>query len=1190
MAASTWLKKYAAKGEKTPDDTHRRLAKEFARIEAKYDESGCDFTEEVYQDFSKYGQRRPRLTEDKIFDLFKGFNHIIPGGSVLSGCGTGDLVSLSNCFVIGSPQDSYEDIMTTRSQQVQLMKRRGGVGYDLSSLRPRGSAVNNAAKSSTGAASFMDVNSDLTNETAQSGRRGALMLSINIQHPDAEEFITKKQDLSKVTGANISVKVTDEFMHAVENNEDFILRFPVDTKVDKQYKEMEYNILFSEYDEQTNTQCFFKKVKAAEMWNTLMKCAWNTAEPGILFETAMHNYSPDGVYDKFKMVSTNPCQPEWATVLTPKGISTIGEVGVGDIIWSSEGWTTILNKQCTGVKDVHEYRTTAGSFIGTDNHRIISNGEKIEVKDAESIDVLGGQLLDFKHTDLNVEDVMDGLVLGDGGVHRASNNLVYLCIGENDGDYFESNVSSLIEKHREGIKPYAYEVKTKIEHTELPTTYFREIPDRYFNGTPLKVAGLLRGLYSANGSVVDKRVTFKTSSPKLRDQVQILLSSLGIRSYYTTNKTKDVKFANGTYTCKESYDVSISTDRELFYNLIGFIQKYKMDKLESILSCTSKKGIKTHNIISDTVVSNESVYSITVDNATHTYWTGGLNVSNCGEIPMGPFDSCRLIHLMLLSFIKDAFTTNASIDKEKLYEIAYNSMRLADNLIDLEIEAIDRMLAVVKQNGDTIESRLWETIKDTTIEGRRAGLGFTGLADAIAMLGLKYDSNEGINAVEEIMHTIFEGQLDSTIDMSIERGHFPSFKANNEYYIESGEARGANDWFKWLEETFPTQAAKMRKYGRRNVSWSTVAPTGTVSIMAGCSSGIEPVFMPFYERKRKINNPDDRVDFIDLKGEKFTVFAVVHPTLKRWAEEEIIEAGEINDTTDNWTIAQWQAAFEKSPFYGATAPEINWRQRVKLQGVVQKYITHSISSTINLHKDTTQREINDIYLEAWKAGNKGQTIYRDGCRDGVLTAIGTSNQTKDDPYSCETHAKKRPKRVKAVVQRFSNNREKWVAVVGFVDSRPYEIFTGLAEKINIPISVTDGEVVKVKGEDGKKHYNFVYNDKDGIENTIESIGMVFNSEFWNYGKIISGILRHRMPLPNVVKLIGDMTFDSDNMNTWKAGIVRALKPYIADGAETGEICPECGSKVIYKGGCKECSNKKYDDGEINLPCTYSKCG
>ena len=846
LAASTWRNKYAADGEQTPDDTHRRLAKEFARVENNYD---WDMPNHKAMKLSNYGYQRPNLDEEAIYELFKDFKYIIPGGSVMSGCGTGALVSLSNCFVIGSPKDSYAEIMKTRSQQAQLMKRRGGVGYDLSQLRPRGAKVNNAAKSSTGAASFMDVCSDITNEVAQNGRRGALMLSMSINHPDIEEFITKKQDLAKVTGANISVKVTDEFMQAVIENKDYTLRFPVDES-DLSYKEtdefgntvcIQYNELFDgkrEYNKlySIGKGRFIKLIKARELWNTLMHCAWNTAEPGIMFESQMHNYSPDGVYENFRMVGTNPC----------------------------------------------------------------------------------------------------------------------------------------------------------------------------------------------------------------------------------------------------------------------------------------------------------------------------------GEIPMGPFDSCRLIHINLASYIVNPFTKNAYIDEELLYMHSYEAMRLADDLVDLEIEAVDRIIDTVKNDTDDTEFKLWSKIKEIAIRGRRAGLGFTGLADAIAMLGLKYDSDEGISQVEQLMKVMFKGQLDSNIDMAIERGPFPVWNVRQEFHAGWDDGgSGQNDWFTILCKDYNSEARRMFQYGRRNISWSTVAPTGTVSIMAGTSSGIEPIFLPFYQRKRKCMSESDRVDYVDKVGEKYTLFTVVHPNLKRWAIETMnYSESEVNE----WSLGIWEEVWKESPYYGSTAPEIDWRQRVKLQGVVQKYITHSISSTVNLAKETTEEEIADIYIEAWKQGLKGITIYRDGCREGVLTQV-------EKPKTIEgRQAPKRPKELEADAYLIKAKGEQFIILVGMLESKPYEIF---AFRPRNPISFKPhkGVITKVS----KMHYSFtsdvfhIDNLELANENVEENAATLYSSM----------LLRHGVDIKYIVKTAKKV---NDNITSFSSAMCRVLSKYIPNEEIKGEVCPDCGGTLVREGGCIHCKD-----------CGYSKC-
>lgn len=842
LAASTWRNKYAAEKEQTPDDTHRRLAREFARVEDNYRwKSNID---KVFSDLSNYGYQRPNLNEEAIYQLFKDFKYIIPGGSVMSGAGTGQLVSLSNCFVIGSPKDSYAEIMKTRSQQAQLMKRRGGVGYDLSQLRPRGAKVNNAAKSSTGAASFMDVCSDITNEVAQNGRRGALMLSMSINHPDIEEFITKKQDLTKVTGANISVKVIDEFMQAVMEDKDYVLRYPVNTtNIDKLNEECNilhpsanYNQLFSMHHKDINgieTHIYLKKVRARELWNTLMHCAWNTAEPGIMFEGAMHNYSPDGVYPDFKMIGTNPC----------------------------------------------------------------------------------------------------------------------------------------------------------------------------------------------------------------------------------------------------------------------------------------------------------------------------------GEIPMGPFDSCRLIHINLSSYIIDPFTDKAHIDEELLYMHSYEAMRLADDLVDLEIEAVDRIINTVKNDTDDTEFKLWSRIKETAIQGRRAGLGFTGLADAIAMLGLKYDSDEGIQKVEQLMKIMFKGQLDSNIDMAVERGKFPV--CNTPVEFENVGYEDGSLWYKRLAKDFPSECTRMLKYGRRNISWSTVAPTGTVSIMAGTSSGIEPVFMPFYQRKRKCMDAKDRVDYVDKVGEKYTLFTVVHPNLKKWAVTTLnYSEEEVND----WSVGVWHEVWKESPYYGSTAPEIDWRQRVKLQGVVQKYITHSISSTVNLAKETTEEEIADIYIESWKQGLKGITIYRDGCREGVLTKVEKPTTITD------RQAPKRPKELEADAYLIKAKGEQFIILVGMLEGKPYEIF---AFRPRNPISFKPhkGIITKVS----KMHYSFtsdifhIDNLELANENVEENAATLYSSM----------LLRHGVNIKYIVKTAKKV---NDNISSFSSAMCRVLSKYIPNEEIKGEVCPDCGGTLVREGGCIHCKD-----------CGYSKC-
>jgi len=825
LAGTTWMNKYAMKDEGgefvelSPDDMHRRMAKEFGRIESdyrlKYNLNGSA------KFLSKYGQEREDLTEEKVYNYFKKFGYIIPQGSVMSSLGNQyKLASLSNCIVVPELHDSYGGVFYTDQQLAQLFKRRCGVGVDISNLRPSGARVSNAAGSTSGAVSFMNRFSNTTREVAQNGRRGALMLSMDIAHPDVEDFITIKQDLQKVTGANISIRLSDEFMKAVENNEEYTHKWPIDSETPK----------------------FSKTVKAKELWDTIIECAHNTAEPGLIFWDRQHWYSTSSVYPGYKNTSTNPCS----------------------------------------------------------------------------------------------------------------------------------------------------------------------------------------------------------------------------------------------------------------------------------------------------------------------------------EIAMQGGDSCRLIAINLFNFVENPFTKDAKFLMEEFYKSTYEGQRLMDDLVDLETEAIGRILKKVDgddepENIKQVEKETWELLLKTGKEGRRTGLGFTALADMIAALGMPIDSDEAIAKVEEIMKEKCRAEFDSSIDMSLERGSFVGFDAK----IEK-----TSEFVQMLEVELPEVYERMMKFGRRNISISTVAPTGTLSMLAQTSSGIEPVFMTHYKRRRKINEQDReaKVDFIDDLGDKWQEFTVYHHNLKTWME--------ITGETD----------ITKSPYSGSTAPEIDWNKRVEMQAVVQKYVTHSISSTINLPNDVSLDEVSNIYMESWKQGTKGITVYRDGSRAGVLVSADDNgkNDVLENNEFKETKAPSRTKRLDAKVVRFQNNKEKWIAVVGLLNGRPYEIFTGKTEDVfNVPAAVEYGWVIKNRREDGSTQYDFQYEDKEGYKITMGGLSRSFDKEFWNYAKLISGVLRHGMPLHYVVDLIGKMNMYDENINTWKSGVVRALKTFIADGTKVSDhTCGECGDEgLVYEEGCLKC-----------VSCGYSKCG
>ena len=824
LAGTTWMNKYAMKDydgefvEKNPDDMHKRMAKEFGRIEAdyklKYNLNGSA------KFLSKYGQEREDLTEAKVYNLFKEFGYIIPQGSVMSSLGNHyKLASLSNCIVVPELHDSYGGVFYTDQQLAQLFKRRCGVGVDISNLRPAGSSVSNAAGSTSGAVSFMNRFSHTTREVAQNGRRGALMLSMDIAHPDVEDFITIKQDLQKVTGANISIRLSDEFMHAVEANAEYTHKWPIESDNPK----------------------FTKTVNAKELWDTIIQCAHNTAEPGLIFWDRQHWYSTSSVYPGYKNTSTNPCS----------------------------------------------------------------------------------------------------------------------------------------------------------------------------------------------------------------------------------------------------------------------------------------------------------------------------------EIAMQGGDSCRLIALNLYNFVDNPFTKEASFRMEDFYKATYEGQRLMDDLVDLETEAIGRILNKVDaddepENIKMVEKETWELLLKTGKEGRRTGLGFTALADMVAALGMAIDSDEAIAMVESMMKEKCRAEFDSSIDMSLSRGSFVGFDS---------EIEKTSEFVQMLEKELPDVYERMMKFGRRNISISTVAPTGTLSMLAQTSSGIEPVFMTHYKRRRKLNEQDRdaKVDFIDDSGDKWQEFNVYHHNLKTWME--------VTGETD----------ISKSPYAGSTAPEINWNKRVEMQAAVQKYVTHSISSTINLPNDVSLDEVSNIYLESWKQGTKGITVYRDGSRAGVLVSADEKKDTVlENSEFRETKAPSRPKRLDAKVVRFQNNKEKWIAVVGLLNGRPYEIFTGKTEDVfNMPAAVEYGWIIKNKREDGSSQYDFQYEDKEGYKVTMGGLSRSFDKEFWNYAKLISGVLRHGMPLHYVVDLIGKMNLYDENINTWKSGVVRALKTFIANGTTVSDhTCGECGDEgLVYEEGCLKC-----------VSCGYSKCG
>lgn len=817
LAARVWVNKYALKDsfgnifEQNPDDMHRRLAKEIARVENHYPNP---------------------LSEDMIFDVLQDFKYIVPQGGPMTGIGNEyQIASLSNCFVIGNegPSDSYGGVMKIDQEQVQLMKRRGGVGHDLSHIRPKGSPVKNSALTSTGIVPFMERYSNSTREVAQDGRRGALMLSVSINHPDSESFIDAKMTEGKVTGANVSVKIDDEFMRAVIDDREYEQKYPV----------------------YSDTPKYKKSINAKQLWDKIVYNAWKSAEPGILF------------------------------------------------------WDTIIR--------------------------------------------------------------------------------------------------------------------------------------------------------------------------------------------------------------------------------------------ESVPDCYADKGYRT------------------------------VSTNPCGEIPLCPYDSCRLLAINLYSYVQNPFSKGAFFDFQLFKKHVAVAQRIMDDIIDLELEKIDIILEKIHADPETeevkgVEIQLWEKIKQKAREGRRTGVGITAEGDMLAALGLRYGSDDAIDFAVDIQKTLAVEAYRASVFLAKDRGSFKIYDTKRE---------ANNPFITRLREADVELYNEMEKYGRRNIACLTIAPTGTTSLMTQTTSGIEPVFLPVYKRRRKVNPNDQNVhiDFVDESGDSYEEFIVFHHKFAEWMK--------INgyDTTKHYSDEEIDELVAESPYYKATSNDIDWLAKVRMQGQVQKWVDHSISVTVNLPADVTEELVGKLYIEAWKSGCKGCTVYRDGSRSGVLV----SNKDKKQTDKVTEIPAKRPLELDAEIVRFQNNKEKWIAFIGLYNGRPYEIFTGIAddeEGIMLPKAVTAGKIVKHYDEEGNSRYDFQFQNKRGFKTTVEGLSYKFDKEYWNYAKLISGVLRHGMPVHQAVELVASMEFDNENINTWKNGVERALKKYIPNGTEAaGEKCENCGSPVVYQEGCLICKT-----------CGTSKCG
>ena len=1164
LATDVFLSKYSLNREETPDQMHSRLAKEFSRVDRKYD----NLDNITWNKLSYYGRHRDGLTEKSIYNLFKDFKYIIPGGSTMQGLGSDKPVSLSNCFVISPPEDNVESIVNTARDMAQIYKRRGGVGIDISKLRPNGSKVENAANTSSGAVSFMDLYSKITEVIGQQGRRGALMISIDINHPDVEEFAKVKRDLSKLTGANISIRLNDDFIKAVEDNKDYILSYPTNYSFPElmTFKES-YNILNKvSIGKET---VYYKRIKAKDLWNTIIESAWKYAEPGIFNWSRLVNYDPTGVYEELKPISTNPCFRGDMKIFTPNGYKTFKELDGKELEFIDSN-NNIVNGRVwsNGVKPIFDVSTWNNKHIYcTEDHRFMTvDGEDLPISAC-----IGKRLMPRYKINNTVSIYTKlGFIQGDGNLTRLNSGShlgLEINIGENDGDIADLFNTSLNSNRTIYTKEFTELLRVlKFDAKVLPE---RGLPETINNWSKIDISSFLKGLWSANGSVIkDQRVAFKTTSHLLVNSLKSLLKELyNIDAYITCNKEKEVIFPNGTYTCKNSYDLNISSFRDVksFIENIGFVHTYKM---ESLISLLLSKAPKVRNV---SYIADEEVFDFNLDGDNHWGIVEGVIVHNCGELGLSSFDSCRLICTNLYSLIDKPFTKEATFNKDLAYKIFYECQVLADDLVDLELEAIDRILVKVQPEFQKLldgkytfdernyfleqqseEFKLWWKIREIGDKGRRTGTGITGYADMLAALGVDYGNEVVTN---EVFKLKLEAELDATIDMAIIRGAFPSWDVKKEFPNKEGILSNGNNWYKFITDNYLYQSERMILHGRRNSGISTVAPTGTVSLLTQTTSGIEPLFQPYYIRRKKCN-PGEKPDFIDNNKVGFKEFTVLHPKFKDWY---LMNCSDEMSNIDILSKRDLQLAFELSPWYNQIAGDINWEKRINTQSIIQKYISSSISSTVNLPKDTPKEVVEKLYLTAFDKGLKGLTVYIDGSRSGILVNNSDNKKQEFKDHS----APKRPKELKANIHIIKSKGKRYAVVIGLLENKPYEVF--VFNTLNSDIKDCSGKITKVE----RGHYRFTSESL-----TIENLDESGNTELERACAVYTSmLLRHGANIHYVNNTARKI---DDSITSFVSAMSRVLAKY--DTIIEEEKCPECGGRLVKEAGCCKC-----------LDCGYSKC-
>lgn len=1038
--------------------------------------------------------------------------------------------TLSSCFPMGL-KDSIKGIYEALGECALVTQSAGGIGLDFSVLRGSNEIIKTLDANSSGAVSFISGFDKMLDSIRQGGkRRGAGMGLLSIYHPDIIQFINAKKNLDQLNRLNLSIKIPNSFYEALDKTPD--APHIVENIVDSTRHTLK--------DEEGNV------ITTKQIWDLIIENSWKQAEPGI--------YNMDIAYNRCTVtnlsdtVICNPCLRDSVKVLTPNGIRKLKEIDIGDTIWSSEGWTKVLKKWKTGTKEVFKYTTTHGVFESTEDHEVISNNKKIPVSSAKSIDILLGEYEPRKNTSPFL--IMDGLVVGDGSVHKASDNLVYLLVGSKDKDYLDSEIKSLFIKERSKAFNYGWEIETSVEADELEKTYEREIPLRYLYLKRDGVYSFLKGLYSANGSICGNRITFKSTSFTMISQVQVLLSSVGISAYYTTNKAKKVKFKNGEYECKQSYDLNITKDIDKFYESIGFLQKYKMTKLKSIVE--KEKKVKeeqlSYEITNKKSIGLYDVWDITVDNASHTFWCDGFNISNCSEFVNIPYSSCNLASINLSKLVE-----GKKFNWEKFEELIIKGTRFLNNTID--------------RNNFPLKK-----IEDVTLKIRPLGLGYMGLAHALYKKGIAYNSDKAIKFVEEMNRYLTLRSMKESVELAKEAEII--HKKQHPVYIPCLEGRSYEafdyDLFIKANERFfkhkscreiDTQKLKedIKKYGVRNSCFTSIAPTGSIAYLAECSSGVEPVFALSYSRK--IEKENKTYDTIYISDPIFGEY--LQNNFDEETQKSILKyVAENKGSCQGCTLLSEEA---KKIF--VTAGDISPMEHLDILEVAANNTSLSISKTINLPADATKEQVSEVFLEAHKRGIIGVTVYRDGCREGIL--VHNFNSERKDIIK-ENHAPKRPKKLPCEIHKVMFQGKKWIVFVGLLEDKPYEIFAGAIEEVNIPKNIVDGSIIKQKSH----HYSFEYED----EILVDNIGKSFaNKEHDAFARSISMSLRHGAPLKYVISTLNKSEGD---ITHFSKVLARTLKKYV-DSIETKELCPTCGSDLKYTDGCISCQNPE---------CGWSRCG